>query len=92
MAKTKTVRIGKQEFLVADEGFKTLIDDWNEYETASGIKVRVRLIVNQLYRLLDKDGKPVFDSQGDPSVLVHSQNIVVATGGPSADDTNQEVH
>ena len=90
--KAKVVRFRGQDFLVADEGFTTLKDDWNEYETASGIKVRVRLIANQLYRILTKEGQPAFDDQGNPQVLIQSQNIVVATGGPSADATDEEVH
>ena len=93
MPKAKTIRVGKQEVIVADEEFKTLIDDWNEYETASGVKIRVRLIVNKILRPLDKDGRPVFDDQGEPSIVIQSQNIVIATGGPSAeDDADGEVH
>ena len=92
MPKARTLTVGKEECLVADEEFKTLADDWNEYETASGVKVRVRLIVNKIARLLDKDGRPVFDGQGEPRVLIQSQNIVVATGGPSSDTEDEEVH
>jgi hypothetical protein len=93
LPKVKTIRVGKQDVLVADEEFKTLIEDWNEYETASGVKIRVRLIVNKILRLLHKDGRPVFDDQGEPRIAVQSQNIVITTGGPSAeDDADGEVH
>ena len=59
LAETKTVKLRGQDYLVADEEFKIHADDWNEYETASGVKVRVRLIVNQIARVLDTDGNPV---------------------------------
>jgi hypothetical protein len=86
----KRLKVGEQEFLV--EEFKTLTDDWNEYETASGVKVRARLIVNKIARQLDKAGRPVFDEHGEPRMLIQSQNIVVATDGLSSDASDKEVH
>ena len=84
------LKVGEREFIV--EEFKALTEDWNEYETASGVKVRVRLIVHKIARQLDEFGRPVFDEHGEPRILVQSQNIVVATGGRSADDADEEVH
>lgn len=89
----KIVAVGGQDYTIAGEEYKTLVDDWNEYETASGVKVRVRLIVNQIARVVDKEGKPAFDAQGEPRILIGSQNIVVATGGPKGHaDDDAEVH
>lgn len=80
----RTLSVGGTELLVHDEEFRTIREDWSEYELASGAKVRVKLIVQKISRVLDKDGNPEFDTDGDPRVVIRHQVQIVASGGPSA--------
>ena len=68
-----------------NESFRTIREDWNEYEMASGVTVRVKTVVQKIGRVLDSDGKPQFDAEGDPHVVVRSQIQVVSSGGPAED-------
>ena len=73
--------IDGREVSVRDEQFSTIREDWNEYETASGVRVRVKTVVQKISRLLDQDGKPAFQADGDPHIAVRSQIQVVSSGG-----------
>ena len=66
---------------ITDERFTTIREDWNEYETASGATVRVKTVVHKIGRVLDENGKPAVNSDGDPHIAVRSQIQIVTSGG-----------
>ena len=73
---------------ITDERFTTIREDWNEYETASGVTVRVKTVVHKIGRVLDESGKPAINRDGDPHIAVRSQIEIVTSGGA----TENEVH
>jgi hypothetical protein len=83
------MKIEGRDAVVRDERFKTVTEDWNEYETASGVTVRVKTVVHKIARVLDQNGKPSFNKDGDPHMAVRTQIQVVTSGGPTEED---EVH
>ena len=83
------MKIEGRDAPVRDERFKTITEDWNEYETASGVTVRVKTVVHKIARVLDPKGKPAFSRDGDPQMAVRTQIQVVTSGGPTEED---EVH
>ena len=88
MMPTKT-KIDGRDMVVGDEKFRTVTEDWNEYETVSGVIVRVKTVVHKIGRIRDQNGKPVFTAEGDPHMAVRSQIQVVTSGGQPRDE---EVH
>ena len=58
--------------------FKTISEDWNEYETESGITIRVKLVVGKIEIEQDDDGNLVMADSGDPSVRVSIANHITA--------------
>ena len=74
------MNVGGVEMGVQEEAFSTIREDWNEYELASGVRVRLKLVVHKIARVLGSDGKPSF-TDGDPHVAVRHQVQIVTSGG-----------
>ena len=75
--KHKTIKVSGKDVFVIEERFSTVTEDWNEYRTTSGVQIRVKLSLNRVYLVVDKDGKPLFNGE-HPSVVINSSNIVIA--------------
>ena len=73
MAKRTKVQWGNEIVDGLDLDFRTLREEWNEYETEDGSRIRVKLVVSEIIRTNR------FDLQTDqPIYVVRSGNIVVA--------------
>lgn len=72
MAKRIKVQIGNEAVDGIDLDFRTLREEWNEYETEDGSRIRVKLVVSEIIRT------DQYDTQTDqPLYVVRSGNIVV---------------
>lgn len=58
--------------------FKIISEDWNEYETESGITIRVKLVVGKIEVERDDDGSLVMAPSGEPSARVSTSIHVTA--------------
>ena len=59
--------------------FKTVREEWNDYELADGGRVRVKTSVMKVFRILDAEGKPGFTPDGDPWVIVRHKSDISAS-------------
>ena len=72
MAKRTKVQWGNATVEGLDLDFRTLREEWNEYETEDGSRIRVKLVVSEIIRT------DQYDTQADqPLYVVRSGNIVV---------------
>jgi hypothetical protein len=72
MAKRTKVQLGAETVDGVDLDFRTLHEEWNEYETEDGSRIRVKLVVTEIIRT------DQYDLQTDqPVYVVRSGNIVV---------------
>lgn len=72
MAKRTKVQLGAETVDGVDLDFRTLHEEWNEYETEDGSQIRVKLVVTEIIRT------DQYDLQTDqPVYVVRSGNIVV---------------
>lgn len=72
MARRTKVQVGNEIIDGIDLDFRTLREEWNEYETEDGSRIRVKLVVSEIIRT-DR-----YDNQTDqPVYIVRSGNIVV---------------
>jgi hypothetical protein len=60
-------------------------ESWGEYSLQDGTRVRVKHSVLKMFRLVDENGEPSFDKDGDPEVFLHGAIIVVASKGDSSE-------
>ena len=51
--------------------YKSIREDWNEYDIDDGSTVRIKLLVSDIVRLVDQ-----FDKEGNPIYVVKSGNVV----------------
>jgi hypothetical protein len=77
-------KIGDKEYELREESFEIFRQEWAEYVTESGMRVRVKPEVFKIYRAYNDDGKPAFTNQGDPLVLVRNQTLITASERPKA--------
>jgi len=72
VARRTKVQVGNETVDGIDLDFRTLREEWNEYETEDGSRIRVKLVVSEIIRT-DR-----YDHQLDqPIYVVRSGNIVV---------------
>lgn len=79
MPKKLRISVNGQEVDAVEVEFSIKHEDWNEYELADGGRVRAKLSAQRILRVLDADGKPAISAEGDPLIVVQSQNQVVAS-------------
>jgi hypothetical protein len=79
MPKKVTINVNGQDMEAVEIGFSIKREDWNEYELLDGGIVRFKANVFRILRVLDADGKPAKTPDGDPFLIVQSQNAVVTS-------------
>ncbi|MDP2954107.1 MAG: hypothetical protein Q8O76_12415 [Chloroflexota bacterium] len=67
------VNLGGKEFDAIEVKFRTLKEEWNEYDLDDGSTVKMKTIVAEILRL---EGQ--YDNEGNPAYYIKSGNIVVA--------------
>ena len=67
------------------EPFETHSEDWNEYELADGVRVRVKTVVTGISRGLDPNGHPVTTPEGSPVVRAYHTTLVAARFAEKSD-------
>lgn len=68
--------------------FETTEEVWNEYELDDGSTLKVKLVLNGVYRLVGE-----YNDMGEPVYIINSNNQVRALGVPDElmqDETNKE--
>ena len=68
-----------KEIQVQEVDFETIKERWNEYALRDGTTVKVKTIVLKIFQIIDENGKPTVTYEGDPNVLVRSENKVTAS-------------
>jgi hypothetical protein len=52
-------------------------EEWNEYELSDGIKLRVKNSLVKAYLIVDDDGTPLMNEDGEPQVYIRHTTLVV---------------
>lgn len=59
--------------------FSTAKEEWNEYRTTSGMKVKMKSVVLKMYWILDAQSNRMYTPEGEPFIIISSNNQVVAS-------------
>ena len=78
MPSIQKFRMGDQDVDAIEVGFEIKKEDWNEYELTDGGFVRVKTTVTRVYRVIDEQGNPRFNSDGSPMLGVNHKTDVVS--------------
>ncbi len=54
-----------------DMDFKSIKEDWNEYQINDGTIVRMKVVVTNIAKVTDK-----YDNEGNPVYIVKSSNVL----------------
>jgi len=76
------MKLGDKEVFVQELQFEIAREDWNEYKLLDGGRVRVKNTVARIFRVVDEEGNPQYNPDGDPELLVRHSSQVVAIGLP----------
>lgn len=81
MAQRRKMEVGGRMVDVIDVDFEVTEEQWNRYRLLDGGEVRLKTTPLKVYRVLDPDGKPAIDNDGDPVCAVKHTTQVIAQGG-----------
>jgi hypothetical protein len=72
----RNVKIPYQGLTVDGEelDFKTVSEEWNEYQTSDGSTIRLKLVLTNIVKLLDKT-----DQDGNPIYVAKSSNVMAVS-------------
>lgn len=59
--------------------FEPVKEAWSEYKLEDGGKVRIRATAMKIFRVIDDQGKPAYQPDGQPFVIVTQSGQVVAS-------------
>jgi len=60
--------------------FEIIREEWNEYQLAHGAaSLKVKTVVVKVFWVLDSSGARMYNPEGDPFLIVRSNNQVVAS-------------
>lgn len=66
---------------VREMDFETTREEWNEYRLVDGGRIRVKAVVFKIMRVVDENGVPQYQPDGDPAFLIRNQVTVSASEG-----------
>lgn len=70
--------------------FETDKENWSNYRLLDGTNLRVKHTMLKTFRLVDEDGKPLFDENGEPQIFIDESVEVVASKANSMEQTMEE--
>ena len=68
-----------QEIYGIEREFNIKSEDWNVYELLDGGTVRLKTSVQKIHRVVDQEGTPQFDANGEPVYIVRHNSVVVVS-------------
>ena len=70
MEKRTRINFGGREVEATEVGFKSLKEEWNEYQADDGTVLRLKIVLSEIFRLdeYDQDSKPIY--------VVKSSNVL----------------
>ena len=78
MPRTTRIKVRDQEYDAIDLDFQIAREEWNEYTLLDGGRVRMKTSPQRMYRVLDADGKPANNEQGEPFIIVRHNTTIVS--------------
>ena len=79
MPRKVRIKIDGQDADGLEQDFNITKEDWNEYSFLDGGTVRLKTTVLKIVRILDADGNPAYNENGEPSFLVSHKSDAVST-------------
>jgi hypothetical protein len=73
MEKRTTVNLDGRNIEGAELNFKSLKEEWNEYQCEDGTILRLKVVVSEVFRLDE------YDPDGKPRYLIKSSNVLSAS-------------
>jgi hypothetical protein len=68
--------------------FEIVKENWNEYTLADGTKLSIKDFLIQAFMLVDEDGNPIQNANGDPEIFINNgSSVVTKTSDQSNVDT-----
>lgn len=67
---------GKEQNVI-ELDFETTREEWNEYKLLDGGSVRVKTVVQRIFRVLDEQGNPTSNEDSSPNVAITSGTMIV---------------
>ena len=81
MSTIKTINTPDGKQVKAKElEFNILKEDWSQYALADGTVVKLRTTVMKILQILDDNGMPAMNPDGDPLLFINHKTDVITSG------------
>lgn len=64
---------------VEELNFEIINEDWNEYTLEDGTQLKMKTSLLKVFWVLDNAEKRMYTTEGDPRIIVRSNNQVIAS-------------
>ena len=71
------INVGNQERNAIEADFEIVGEHWNEYRLLDGGRIRMKTSALRIFRLVDDQGNPTSNREGDPEFVVRHNTQVV---------------
>ena len=72
------VRVGNEILHGIEREFEVTREEWNSYKLLDGGTVRLKTSTLKIIQIVDEEGNPQYDEQGDPRMVVRHRSDIVA--------------
>lgn len=66
---------GVGDFLVVEREYEVVAEEWARYDLLDGGRMRVKTVVHKIWEVVDEQGNPVKQPNGDRFLLVESMLV-----------------
>jgi len=74
-----------QTHKVEELTFETISEPWTEYKLSDGTILKMKIIGLKAFRVLYPDGKPAYNNEGDPFIIMR-HNVQVSASEEDEED------
>ena len=79
MPSIQRVTLNGQEHFAIEQSFTIASEQWNEYTLADGGHVRMKTTPIKIFKLVDSEGQPLYDGEGELRFLVRHTTTITSS-------------
>ncbi len=79
MPNIQKVNVDGQEHSAIEQSFVIVSEQWDEYDLADGGRIRMKTTPIKIFKIVDSDGNPLYDSEGELQFFVRHTTTVTSS-------------
>ena len=76
-SRIERIKAGDQDIYAIEQDFEIGREGWSVYQLLDGGTIRLKTTVQKIYRVVDENGRPQTDANGEPVFVARHKSDVV---------------